>query len=163
MHGGRKLAALAVVLAACLGSGPTGPEPAGPDDGELPPNALRVLFIGNSLTYANDLPAVVAAMARATDQDRPPGFSVLAAPDFSLEDHWRDGRAAAAIRKGWDVVVLQQGTSAQDEGRSLAEWATRFAAAIRARCARSPMRSAPRSGGRSPKRMTSSCFPTTAS
>ncbi len=31
---------------------------------------LRVLFIGNSLTYCNDLPAIVAALAEASKQRR---------------------------------------------------------------------------------------------
>ena len=33
-------------------------------------------------------------------------------PDYSLADHWADGRAATTIKKaGWHVVVLQQGPS----------------------------------------------------
>lgn len=109
MRSGRNLAALALGLAACLGGGPTGPETEGPGIEELPPNALQVLFIGNSLTYADDLPGVVAAMARATNQHRLPGFTVHAAPDFNLEDHWRFGAAEQLLRQfRWDVVVLQQ-------------------------------------------------------
>ena len=57
----------------------------------------------------------------------------MAYPSFSLEDHWRDGRAAEAIRKGWDIVVLQQGTSAHEAGRKRAHRlrAKRFAKPIR--------------------------------
>jgi len=106
---------------------------AAPVDPEIPENALRVLFIGNSLTYFNDLPAVVAAMAIATDQERPPAFAMAAQPDYSLEDHWNDGRARSAIASGpLHFVVMQQGPSSLVENRELLrEWTQRFAAPIR--------------------------------
>jgi hypothetical protein len=92
---------------------------------------LRILFIGNSLTAANDLPAMLEAIARADGvrlQAR-----VVAFPDHSLEDHWARGDARAAIRDGrWDVVVLQQGPSALPESRRLLiEYAKRFAGEVR--------------------------------
>lgn len=93
---------------------------------------LRVLFIGNSLTYTNDLPAVVEAFAKATGQ-RPFAYKTIAFPDFSLEDHWKrkDSRNAIA-KKEWDYVVLQQGPSASHEGRAvLLEYTRRFAEEIR--------------------------------
>ncbi|MEK6301466.1 MAG: hypothetical protein AABO41_12150 [Acidobacteriota bacterium] len=90
--------------------------------------ALRVLFIGNSLTYSNDLPAIVEAFAKATGQ-RPLACKTVAFPDFSLEDHWNKRDALKAIMKGhWDYVVLQQGPSASNEGRALLlEYSRRFA------------------------------------
>lgn len=94
------------------------------------PKPVRVLFVGNSLTYWTDIPQRVAKVAEATG--RKAVIETVAYPAFSLEDHWRDGRALAAIRKGWDVVVLQQGTSAHDEGRAeLIEYARKFAKPIR--------------------------------
>ncbi len=104
----------------------------------LAPNAsvggrpLRVLFIGNSLTYTNDLPAVVAALAKASDAPRL-DYDTLAYPDYSLEDHWDRGEARRRIARGrWDVVVLQQGPSASAEGREvLLDYARRFAGEIR--------------------------------
>jgi hypothetical protein len=97
-----------------------------------PANALRVLFVGNSLTYSNDLPSVVAALAKATGQ-KTLAYKTIAFPDFSLEDHWnkKDARRAIA-RGGWDCVVLQQGPSASREGRALLlEYTRRFAEEIR--------------------------------
>lgn len=89
---------------------------------------LRVLFIGNSLTAANDLPAMVEAIAAA---EPGPRFEceVVAAPNYSLEDHWHQGDAVRAIRRGdWSVVVLQQGPSSLDESRVLlVDYAKRFA------------------------------------
>lgn len=100
-----------------------------PQDATKP---LRVLFIGNSLTYANELPAMVEAIAAASGQ-RQLVFSSVVFGGFSLEDHWQQGDARHAIAQGgWDVVMLQQGPSASSEGRkSLLEWTRRFAQEIR--------------------------------
>jgi hypothetical protein len=94
--------------------------------------SLRVLFIGNSLTYTNDLPAIVEALAEAGGVERPRCKAIVAG-GYSLEDHWNQGAARKAIAQGvWDVVVLQQGPSASTEGRrSLLEYARRFAQEIR--------------------------------
>ncbi len=93
---------------------------------------LRVLFIGNSLTYSNDLPAVIEALAKAFGQKKFV-YKTIAFPDFSLEDHWNKKEALRAIVKGkWDFVVLQQGPSASKEGRAvLREYGRRFAEEIR--------------------------------
>jgi len=76
-----------------------------------PGKNLRVLFIGNSLTQSNDLPAIVQALAVAGGQPALTQKSVLL-PGTSLEDQWNNGRALKALRaEKWDVVVLQQGPS----------------------------------------------------
>ncbi len=97
------------------------------------PQELRVLFIGNSLTYSNDLPAIVAALAEASQQKRFI-YKTIVMPNFSLEDHWNQGDAQKAIAKDkWDVVVLQQGPSGLPESRQmLLDYTRRFAKAIRA-------------------------------
>lgn len=102
------------------------------DEFSTPNKALRTLFIGNSLTYTNDLPAIVEALAKAAGQ-KPLVYKTVAVPDFSLEDHWNKGDAVKAIRKGeWDIVVMQQGPSASTEGRALLlEYSRRFAKEIR--------------------------------
>lgn len=88
---------------------------------------LRVLFIGNSLTYSNDLPYIVEAFAEASGQKRI-AFRAVVFGGFSLEDHWNQGEARQAIAQGkWDVVVLQQGPSASTDGRRLLlEYTRRF-------------------------------------
>jgi hypothetical protein len=98
---------------------------------------LRVLFIGNSLTYTNDLPSLVEAMAKAAGRKRFTHKSVVFG-GFSLEDHWNRGDARRAIAEGgWDVVVLQQGPSALPESRRLLiEYTRRFSREIRAAGAR---------------------------
>jgi hypothetical protein len=95
-------------------------------------NPLRVLFIGNSFTYVNDLPRIVEAMSRA-DGGPKIDWRMVAFPGFSLEDHWRQGGARREIASGpWDFVVLQQGPSSTDDGREvLVEYARRFAPLIK--------------------------------
>lgn len=94
---------------------------------------LRVLFVGNSLTFQNDLPDIVRTIAETAGG---PAIEVrtVAFPDFSLEDHWNRGDALAAIDAGeWNVVILQQGPSTLPQNRvHLVEWSGRFAERIRA-------------------------------
>jgi hypothetical protein len=94
-----------------------------------PASASRVLFIGNSLTEANNLPGMVESLCR---QDGVTTRSVSVG-GFSLEDHWNQGTALRAIDEGgWAVVVLQQGPSAlPDSQKNLREWTVRFDERIR--------------------------------
>lgn len=91
-----------------------------------------VLFIGNSLTYSNQLPEMVRALALASGE--PLRIGTVAYPDWSLQDHWNGGDARSAVRRGdWEVVVLQQGPSSLPESRTLLiDYARRFAGEIRA-------------------------------
>ena len=78
--------------------------------------SLRVLFIGNSLTAANDLPAMVRRLGEA-DGVRVHTRTVTA-DNVSLDDHWSDGTAERTIRRErWDFVVLQQGPSSLPASR----------------------------------------------
>ncbi|MHB1310761.1 MAG: SGNH/GDSL hydrolase family protein [Gemmatimonadaceae bacterium] len=110
----RPLTTWLVALAATLGCMPQSSHPAGP----LPAGGTHVLFIGNSLTYYHDLPRIVEQLGALTgDTIR---TATLAKPDYALVDHIADGGARSAIaRERWNVVVLQQGSSALEEGRSL--------------------------------------------
>jgi hypothetical protein len=120
-RGALRLLALAL-LSGCAGN------PATP----TPQDGLRVLFVGNSLTYWNGMPAMVEALARAAGE-RPLVWRQAVAPGFSLEDHWNDGGALAEIRAGnFEVVILQQGPSALASSRALlVEYAGRFAREVR--------------------------------
>ena len=113
---------LVVVAANCGGASP---EP-------VPDPDLRILFIGNSLTYANNLPLLVQGLGRS-DPSRSVVVSSVAFGDYSLEDHWNRGDALDSISAGpWDLVIMQQGPSALPESRNhLIEWTGRFAAEIR--------------------------------
>jgi hypothetical protein len=94
------------------------------DDGREP---LRVLFVGNSLTHTNDLPAVVATLARGLGTELE--YRTIAPGGTSLEDHWKAGTVPAELASGrWDAVVMQQGPSALPDSQvNLREWAERLA------------------------------------
>jgi hypothetical protein len=117
---------IAVVLALAVPAASTSAQP-----------RLRVLFVGNSLTAVNDLPARVQAIARSVGEidlevDR------YAPGGYALEDHWRDSRARSLVAGGdWDVVVLQQGPSSLPaSGVNLREWTATWAREVRAHGAR---------------------------
>jgi len=114
------LVLLALVAAGCA-QAPRG-------DGNEP---MRVLFVGNSLTDTNDLPAVVATLARGLGTEIE--YETIAPGGMSLEDHWNAGRVPAELASGkWDAVVMQQGPSALPESQlNLREWAERLAALAR--------------------------------
>ena len=125
----RALALAALVAgggAACIA------DPTGPDENGLDPTAdLTVLFIGNSLTASNDLPALTRDVAAAAGLRI--SYAVRAEHHFSLEDHWNAGIADAIADLGARVVVLQQGPSSLPENQEhLRYWATRFDGPIRA-------------------------------
>ncbi|NIF07462.1 T9SS type A sorting domain-containing protein [Chryseobacterium sp. Tr-659] len=67
----------------------------------------RVFFIGNSYTYANDLPALIKNTAASTGDildfhSQTPGGS-------TLQDHANNPNTTAIINQGnWDYVVLQE-------------------------------------------------------
>jgi hypothetical protein len=88
---------------------------------------LHVLFVGNSLTATNDLPAVVGGLARS--HGRTLEYRTIAFGGYALEDHWAQGDARAALStRHWDVVVMQQGPSALPESQAnLRAWAIRWA------------------------------------
>ncbi len=67
----------------------------------------QVLFIGNSYTYQNDLPGMLAALGKAGGHPFVVDKSV--AGGFTLEQHWRQEKALAKIQsRKWDYVVLQE-------------------------------------------------------
>jgi hypothetical protein len=72
------------------------------------PKPIRILFIGNSYTYVNDLPKMIAELANAGKQ-RPLEHDRETPGGCSLEKHWKDEKALKKIQAGpWDYVVLQE-------------------------------------------------------
>lgn len=117
----RSFFVLAAIALAC-GSGPNGPGADG---------ALRVLFVGNSLTYYNDLPSMLERMGVADEQ--PIETVDVSQGGFALEDHWDIRPARDRLEEGgWDFVVLQQGPSSLPASReNLVTWVGIWADAIR--------------------------------
>ena len=96
---------LLLLLPGCL-PGQTPLEP-------LAPGGHHILFIGNSLTYTNDLPGTLAALAHAAgDTIR---VRSVAFPNFAVIDHAAGLSDAIAVIQSqqWDYVILQQGPTSQ--------------------------------------------------
>lgn len=76
-------------------------------------DAVKVLFIGNSLTYFNNLPAVFAQFIRS-GLHKESKIWMISADSRLLMDHWGDRVAQDAIGSatGWNYVILQ-GQSAE--------------------------------------------------
>lgn len=91
-----------------------------------------VLFIGNSLTYYNDLPKMVAALAKA-DKQRPLHYERETPGGCTFEKHWKDGKALAKIQsRKWDYVVLQDNSQGPLTKRaSMFDHAKKFDAEIK--------------------------------
>lgn len=76
-----------------------------------PKTPHQLLFIGNSLTYTNDLPTLVQEMYVAVKQPKPL-VEAITQPGASLGDHWQSPATRQAItRRKWDYIILQQGPS----------------------------------------------------
>ncbi|MBL7846422.1 MAG: SGNH/GDSL hydrolase family protein [Cyclobacteriaceae bacterium] len=90
------------------------------------PGVTKILFVGNSLTYTNDLPAKVAAIG--SDRGVLIEKEMLAYPNYALEDHWNEGCLQTMISSGYfDFVVIQQGPSSQADGaQSLLDFGQRI-------------------------------------
>lgn len=68
---------------------------------------VRVLFIGNSYTYGNNLPAMVQRLSEITD-GRKVVTEQVTNGGWTLQMHWLQGEAPKRLREGkWDYVVLQ--------------------------------------------------------
>ena len=66
----------------------------------------KVLFIGNSYTYANDLPNMVNQMAKSTNDLLI--YDSRASGGFKLETHSKDQFTLQKIKKDkWDYVIIQ--------------------------------------------------------
>ena len=78
----------------------------------------NLLFIGNSLTYANDLPILVKTYATTRGKDI--SVTTIAKGNYALIDHWADGVIQKHIEsEDYDFVIVQQGPSSQTYGREL--------------------------------------------
>ncbi|WP_375444750.1 DUF4886 domain-containing protein [uncultured Fibrella sp.] len=70
-------------------------------------DSVRVLFIGNSYTYGNDLPDLLAQLMVGKGVKF--GYESITAGGATLQKHWEEGNVQAAIRrKPWDFVILQE-------------------------------------------------------
>ena len=92
---------------------------------------LDILFVGNSLTYANDLPRLVETILQHGQQEVG-RIEMRAHANWGLQDHWSSHKTHKHLdAHNWDLVVLQQGPSATEGRPSLLRYSARFADKIR--------------------------------
>lgn len=68
---------------------------------------LRMLWIGNSYSYYNDLPRTLTMMAMAAGEHRVPAITAALVPGEFLRGHVLRGEVLKALEQRWDYVVLQ--------------------------------------------------------
>lgn len=79
---------------------------------------VSILFVGNSLTYVNNLPEKVRQIAK--EKGMHINTVMLASPDYALVDHLAEGKLPQMVYEGqFTYLVVQQGPSSQSEGRDL--------------------------------------------
>lgn len=97
----------------------------------------RVLLVGNSYTFHNEMPAMLVGLASAADEQLE--AVTIAAGGATLEQLWDDGTAAARLDDSgpWAAVILQdQSHRPILEPVLTVEYGSRFAALARAHGAR---------------------------
>ncbi|MFN6483093.1 MULTISPECIES: SGNH/GDSL hydrolase family protein [unclassified Nostoc] len=71
--------------------------------------AIRVLFIGNSYTYFNDLPWLTQQLAASAKEPKTLETEMVVVGGATLKSHWKRGKAIKRLKaKRWDYVVLQE-------------------------------------------------------
>lgn len=99
----RRRLLIALLLCALLSSAPAAAITA-----DANKEKLRVLFIGNSYTYFNNLPEMFAGLAASARPPQQVVTRMVTRGGATLKLHWEMGNALKAIGEGgWDYVVLQ--------------------------------------------------------
>src|SRR5947209_2400098 len=73
--------------------------------------SVSVLFVGNSLTYTNDLPTVFKKFAAASPLHIEVQTTSITPGGAFLYDHWKDGQAATLMHDTHPNFVVLQGQS----------------------------------------------------
>lgn len=72
-------------------------------------DTIHVLFIGNSLTYYNEMPKTFRRIVETTIPGTQLDVRYVAGDGLMLEDHWKSKWTQARLReRSWDYVVLQE-------------------------------------------------------
>lgn len=83
-----------------------------------PRGDVNLIFVGNSLTAVNDVPALVVELGRMDGRNI--SAETYAPGGFSLEDHWNNGNPQVALqRREFDFFIGQQGPSSLPESLEL--------------------------------------------
>jgi hypothetical protein len=100
-----------VAALACCPGRPVGPARAEklPDEKSQASRVWKVLMVGNSYTYFNNLPKMLEHVALADRPSRRVKCEMIVKGGATLDQLWDEGKAVKAIKEGgWDFVVLQE-------------------------------------------------------
>ncbi len=104
---------------------------------EAPP--VRILFLGNSMTFYDDLPELTRDLLRTSGVLSPMADS-YAQPGYYLRDHAQDLSATTRLKRGapdgkpWDVLVLQEHSMLHSQVHKNPEYARLAAGPISRLC-----------------------------
>jgi hypothetical protein len=97
---------------------------------QAPSKPTRVLFVGNAVVSGGGFASRLAKVAEATGRNV--SVEVVASNAYALEDHAKDGKAMEALRRGFDVVVMQQDPPTAGERGEFVREVKQLADSIRA-------------------------------
>lgn len=128
-------AALAIATATLLASGTA--------QAQTQDDTVHILFIGNSLTYYNNMPVLFQHMLERVHPGLRLDIRYVTADGLMLEDHWKSPWTQARLHeKSWNYVVLQEqgglgrwvlnGASHPEDPRSFNQHVDQFSAIVRA-------------------------------
>ena len=81
-------------------------------------HAQKILFVGNSLTYSNEMPLILEKIGLQFDKKIETDMVCL--PNYAIIDHLNDGKIQQKIAaENYDYVIIQQGPSSQEIGRKM--------------------------------------------
>jgi hypothetical protein len=81
---------------------------------------LKVLFVGNSFTFANDMPRQLADLVAPDGTCGPIEFTQITPPGETLQGHWNTPSTITTLRnRTWDYVVLQEQSTRSFENPEL--------------------------------------------
>lgn len=84
--------------------------------------ARSVLIIGNSRTFANNMPKMLREIADSAGSPANFEIETNAKPAFGFKQHWSDARSKRLLTAGWDDVILQADSAAQMHPQNNAEF-----------------------------------------
>ena len=109
-----------------------------PPQGGYCVQSMKVLFIGNSYTYYNNIPGMITQLAASSDEPRKLDTRMIAVGYKTLEWHYGNPETLDAIRQAdRDIVILQEHSIRPIEDRSkMFEYASKLDGEIKSAGAR---------------------------
>ena len=78
----------------------------------------KILFVGNSLTYTNNMPSILKEIGKSFDKKII--TKMICKPNYAIIDHLNEGIIQQEIAsKEYDLVIIEQGPSSQKQGREM--------------------------------------------